>query len=494
MKSLLIFVSIISVAVAQFEQRSTAIPVDTLATVGSRVITARDFLERYELMPWPNKDKKNRTEYTKTEFLHSIVAEKLLAMEAAAQNVGFDSVTMKIQQNFERLFVRDEFYKTEVQSRIQIAPAEVRIGMSRFIWEYDIAVLGILSKQEGDLLYKKVSQSRNKRNVLRSFNDSLYVVIDTVKVTYGFPEAVVEDAVFSIGRDSLSRPVKTDAYGWVMFHLLRQGTNFQNAQFNHTDRLHKVNNVIRGRKEDSIAVKIFASVTAPQQAEADPAIFYRLADSVFAMLREDSSKYLAKGVFQFSAAAVDELEAKFSPLAREKFITLASGDMTVDDVLQGLGNNNVVFPSPLNLDHVRIVLNNNIKTVIQNEMLTREGLKKNLQQAENVRHDIGVWMDNHRSRLLLRNIIDTLRRSADSLQQKNLDRYLQESIDTYIGTLAKRYTVTINEEALRKVPTTTSSMVTWRHIGFGGRILAVPQTIRQFEWRYEWLKQEKINQ
>jgi hypothetical protein len=494
MRSLLIILFLVSNVFAQFDQRSNELPKDTLATVGSSVITAKDFLERFELMPWPNKDKKDRIEFTKQEFLHSIVAEKLLAMEASAQNVGTDSATMKMQQNFERLFVRDEFYKTEVQTKIQVSSAETRIGMSRFPQEMEVVVMGILSKQEGDLLYKKVAQSKNKRAVLKKFTDSLFVVIDTVKVTYGFPEEVVEDAVFSIGKDSLSRPVLTEAYGWVMFHLQKQYTNFQNAKFSHPDRLHKVQNIIRQRKEDSIAVKTFASVTAPQRAEADPSIFFRMADSVYAILRDDSAAYFAKGAYQFTAVAVAQLEKQFEPQQHEKFVTLSSGDMTVEEVLLGLGNNNVVFPAPLNLEHIRIVLNNNIKTVIQNELLTREGLKKNLQQSENVRHDIGVWMDHQRSRLLLRNIIDTLRRSADSVQQKNLDRFIQEEIDKYIGTLAKRYGVTINETALRKVPATSSSMVTWRHIGFGGRIIAVPQTIRQFEWRYEWLKQEKINQ
>ncbi|MFA6440568.1 MAG: hypothetical protein WCX28_14775, partial [Bacteriovoracaceae bacterium] len=460
MRSILFFSFFyLSLASAQFEPRSTELPKDTLASIGSRIITAKDFLERFELMPWPNKDKVNRIEYTKLEFLHSIVAEKLLAQEAAAQNIGTDSSSLKLQNNYERLFVRDEYYKTEVQSRIVITPSEALAGMSRFPYEFEVAVLGILSKEEGELLYKKVAKSKNKNATVKFFNDSLYVVIDTVHVTYGFPEEVVEDAVFAIGKDSLSRPVETQAYGWVMFALLKKYTNVQNVKYSHPDRLHKVNNVIRERKEDSIAVRTFAAVTSPQRAEADPAVFFPIADSVYAILRADSTAYLSKGVYQFNAGAIALLEQKLSSRLRDRFITIESGNMTVEDVLQGLFNNVVVFPSPLHLDHIRIVLNNNIKTVIQNEMLAREGLKKNLHQTESVRHDVGVWMDSHKSRMLLRNIIDTLRRTTDTLQQKRLERYIQESIDRYIGTLAKRYNVTINEEALRRVSTTTSSMV-----------------------------------
>jgi hypothetical protein len=484
----------VSFAAAQFQDRSAELPRDTLATVGSSVITAGDFLERFELMPWPNKDKKERTEFTKLEFLHSIVAEKLLAMEAAAQNIGTDSSTLKFQNNLERLFVRDELYKREVVSKTVLPPAMTREGMQRFPYDIVVAVLGVLSKQEGDLLYAKVTKSRNKKAVLNSFADSLYVVIDTVTVNFGFPEKVVEDAVYGIGKDSLSHPVKTEAYGWVMFSLARKTTNVQNAKFSHPDRLHKVNSVVRTRIEDTLARAAFVSVTAQQRAEADPAIFFRMADSIYAVLAADSAAYFSKGLYQFSFTAQALLAQKLEPVVHEQFVVLASGPMTVGEVLQGLGNNNVVFPAPLNRDHIRTVLNNNIKTVIQNELLAREGLSRNLQQSENVRHDMSVWMDNYRSRILLRNIVDTLRQTADSAEQKQMDRYIQESIDSYIGTLAKRYSVTINEEALKRVPTTPSSMVTWRHLGFGGRIIAVPQTMRQFEWRYEWKKQERINQ
>lgn len=478
----------------QFEYRNTELPTDTLAKVGSRVITAKDFLERFELMPWPNKDKKDRIEFTKLEFLYSLVAEKLLAQEAAAQNIGTDSVTMGIQHNFEKLFVRDEYYKKQITENVMADPAELRIGMTRFPFEIRVEVLGVLNRLEGESLYRKVSQAKDKRAVLRKFQDSLFVTIDTVNVSFGFPERNAEDAVFEIRNDSISHPVQTEGYGWVMFHLLTRGTNAQNVKFNVTDRLHKVTTIVKKRAEDSLALRTFVAVTSPQRAEANPDIFFPLADSIYAILRADTAAYLGKNIYQFTPGAMDQLQRKLIQLKFAKFITLASGDMTLGEVLQGLSNNNLVFPAPLDKDKLRAVLNNNIKTVIQNEMLTREGYARNLQQSDNVRHDVAVWMDNQKSRLLLRNVLDTLKIVPDTTKKLSTERLLQDKIDAYIGSLAKRSTVSIDEEKLKKVPVTNSSMVTWRYIGFGGRILAVPQAVRQFDWFYEWKKQERLNQ
>ncbi len=600
---------------AQLDVQSRELPKDTLATIGSQGISAKDFLERFELMPWPQKEMVSRIELSKLEFLQSLVAEKLLAMEARQENIGNDSMTMSLQKNLERLFVRDEFYKREVLPKISVSVQEISIGLTRIPYEIEVQIMGILSKKEGELFRKKIVQSKNRNAVYNFFIDSLYVPLDTLTIGFGFSNKTIEDVVFSIGKDSLSNPVEVDPLGWVMFRLLQKKSNEQLMRLSHPDRLRKVENIIKQRKEDSIATKVFASVTAPQRAEANPELFLMIADTIAAMMKSDSASYFSKGKFVFPSTAIIELQKKFTARRNDQFITIASGNLSVDEVLVSLGNNSVMFPS-LKLDHIRTVLNNNIKTVIQNELLTREGLKKNLQQTENVRHDISTWLDNRKSLLLLRVILDSIRISTDeiegeyqkhpeiygaavlvrlreilvdsvslakelrerinkkedfstmakkyskrkewgknggespwievskwgelglyasnakinevngpwkitdgltiftvverrivddslranftitsrSIEQKLLNEKRQQTINRYVGTLAKKYNVTMNEDALRSVKTTTTNMFTWRNLGFGGRIVAVPQVNKETDWVYEWIQQKQLNQ
>jgi len=63
---------------------------------------------------------------------------------------------------------------------------------------------------------------------------------------------------------------------------------------------------------------------------------------------------------------------------------------------------------PLQKPIVYGIMNNNIKTVVQNEFLARDALKKNLQQSKQVRHDVGVWSGNRNSHLLMQQILDTI--------------------------------------------------------------------------------------
>lgn len=65
-------------------------PRDTLAKVGSTMITGRDLLERIEFMPWRGKDRPSERDSSKIQALNSLMAEKLLAMEAIRRDIGND--------------------------------------------------------------------------------------------------------------------------------------------------------------------------------------------------------------------------------------------------------------------------------------------------------------------------------------------------------------------------------------------------------------------
>ncbi|MBW7888113.1 MAG: peptidylprolyl isomerase [Bacteroidetes bacterium] len=599
-----------------FAQYAKELPQDTLAVVGTHVITAKDFLERFELMPWPKKDMASRIEVTKEEFLQSLIAEKLLAYESAEQNLDQDSATKDMQYKLERLFVRDELYKREVLPKIEVSPKEIREGLKRYAWQLDVEVLGIVAKADGDLLYKKVKNSKDKEAVLNKYKDSLYVILDTIQLNFGTKDLSLEEAAYSLPLRELSKPINSLAYNnWIMIRVLNKYTNQQYVNLSGPDQITKVQKMIAGRKEDSLATKEFASVTGMQRAEAKPEMFFMLAETVYTWMTSDTDAYRNKNLFYFPPAKLPPLQASFHQYLDSVFILNASGNMMLKEVLIGLENNNIVFPS-LKKEIIFGILNNNIKTVIQNELLAREGFKKNLQHSENVHHDIATWMDSRRAVLLMSKIYDTIqvtnemieaeylkdptrygatvlvklkeilvdtlptalavkekilsgedfsklarkysqrkewaknggesplidvsqwgdlglhaasakldtivgpfivkggftifkvleRKIIDDSLRKNftetrntiyaklLTKQRTEVMNRYIGTLAKKYGVSMNNNNLRSTHTTTTSMFTWRYIGFGGRIVAVPNVLSQTGWVNEWRKQILLNQ
>ncbi|MGE5313612.1 MAG: peptidyl-prolyl cis-trans isomerase [Acidobacteriota bacterium] len=613
----ILLLSIAVVTSATFAQKQLpAVQKDTLARYGTIVVTAADFLERFELMPWPLKDNRARIELTKQEFLQSLVAEKMLALEAQRLGMGQDTASQEMLYSLQRMFTRDEVYKRDVLSKIRITADEIKEGMRRYASELRVIVYGLVSKKEGDILLKKLAISKNKEKTFETYRDSLYTPLDTLTVNFGGLDVKAEDAAYALKVGELSKPINTmPNSGWRMLKLIDKYTNEKYAKQSLPDQITTVKKIISQRHEDSIAVRVFSQYLSPQKAEADPALFKELADSVYSILRSDSAGHKAKNVYMLYQADLERLEQHFGDRGAMKFITSESGNLTLGAVINGLKYNQVVFPS-LREHVVQIVLNNNIKTVVQNEIIAREGMKRNYQQSENVRHDVGVWMDNRRGRLLMKAVIDTvtvndaeieeyyamhaaefganvevkvreilvdsgktaldLRRRLDAgedfgllaskyskrkawarqgglselfpvskypeiggyaagsepgriigplkipegytiftlverriqddsvrknfaavkqtIEKKLLDEKKQQTLNRYIAALGRKFNVSFDYEKLKRVQTTTTSMVTWRTIGFGGRILAVPMASPQTQWMREMPQQKSVNQ
>lgn len=505
------------------QTKTESLPTDTLARYGPNVITAQDFLERFELMPWPLKDNKSRIEYTKQEFLRSLVAEKVLALEAQRLGYGTDSATLAMQYSLQRLFTRDEVYKREVQAKIRVTEPELREGLKRYAFDLRVVVYGLVSKKEGDLLLKKMAASKNKQKTFEMFRDSLYSPIDTLTVSLGSAERHIEDAAYALKPGVLSQPMQIGTSGWMMLQVIDKYTNPKYEKQSLQDQFSSVRTLVSRRHEDSLATRTFADFLSPQRAEANVEIFSELADSVLNVMKNDSANHYQKNLFQFTSEDCERLERNFGERCAVKFVMMDSGDLTLGDVINGLKYNQVVFPS-LKPSIVQAILNNNIKTVIQNELLAREGMKRNYQQAENVRHDVGVWMDNRKGKLLLKAVSDTVtvadtevaayyekvkaeERSIreDSVKysyaamklniaRKLLEEKRKRTLNAYIGGLATKYRVSMDNTKLQQTKTTTTSMVTWRTIGFGGRIIAVPMMSLQSDWVREMQPTKIINQ
>lgn len=591
------------------------LPQDTVAVVGKEILTATDFLERFELMPWPQKENRSRHEYTKLEFLQSLVAEKLLSYEAAEKGIGTDTASSLTKYSTERLFSRDELYKREVAEKARITQDDIVTALERYAYDLRISVLALISRSEGDLLLKKIAASRNRDSTFASFRDSLYAPLDTIALRYGGDDLLLEDAAYALAVKQLSKPIELPKYGLVVLRLEKKVLNNDYSKMSRPDQVTHVQKIIRGRKEGVLANSYFASVMLKARAEADTGLFRVLADSAYVIMTADSLGHKKKNIYFLGPADLQRIRDHSGPLLQRSFVSMQGGPMTFAQLLENLQYNQIAFPS-LEKPVVYGILNNNIKTVVQNEYLAREALKKNLQQSKQVRHDVGVWSGNRNARLLMQQVLDTVKvseceildyykhnaelfgarvevnvceiltdslelaqnlrkrvlagesmaslakkyserkewaarggesgyfpitehgdlgyyaSSADSgqligplkmregfslftllgkheyrdsskqsfeLVTKQIETKLRReksirALDRYVGGLAKKYGVSMNEAALRRVQTTLNSMFTWRNIGFGGRIIAVPPVAPQSGWVQEWKRPSEINQ
>ncbi|MBU0559438.1 MAG: hypothetical protein KKG93_07660, partial [Bacteroidetes bacterium] len=71
---------------------------------------------------------------------------------------------------------------------------------------------------------------------------------------------------------------------------------------------------------------------------------------------------------------------------------------------------------------------------------------------------------------------------AEKLSQKMIDKTVE---------LANKYGVQVDELLLKQIKVTNLTMLVYKYMGFGGRILAVPLTNQFIEWVDDWKEGSK---
>ncbi|HEY6436569.1 MAG TPA: peptidylprolyl isomerase, partial [Ignavibacteriaceae bacterium] len=70
-------------------------------------------------------------------------------------------------------------------------------------------------------------------------------------------------------------------------------------------------------------------------------------------------------------------------------------------------------------------------------------------------------------------------------------KYYDTMIDKTVE-LANKYNININDKVLTSVEVLNTTTVVYRVFGFGGKLLAVPMTIPNYNWVKPWLEQKKL--
>ena len=103
-----------------------------LAAVGEIKITESEFLERFELTPQFGSHRKRLIDISKLDFLYTLIAEKLWALEAKNENLDQEKSYQTAVNSIEKMFVRDALYRTEILDKINISDEEFIDGKLKY--------------------------------------------------------------------------------------------------------------------------------------------------------------------------------------------------------------------------------------------------------------------------------------------------------------------------------------------------------------------------
>ncbi|MGB2869400.1 MAG: peptidylprolyl isomerase [Bacteroidota bacterium] len=468
-RSYVVVLSIAFTASMCAAQRSRALPTDTLAKIGGAVISAEDLLERIELMPWPEKQKLSQADSAKVKALQSLVAEKVLALEGYKLGIDRDRTLGGLTDALEKLFIRDELYRREVRAKTQVTQQEMATGMKRFGSQRGVLLVRADSREHAETLFRKLSKAKDLLKSLASVSPKP-AEVDSITMEFGGEDLALENAAFALQKEKLSTPVKSDAAGWVLLYLTGERLNPDYKTLGVEERVRRVERNIRERKEAGNAAKLYRNILAKKSARANGDMFNAVADTLLKVMIRDSASIHIKSGFLLSAAVLDRCASLLGPLRENALVEMEGGDLSVEAVIEMMKLDKFDVPK-LESELFKTGLNRFVKRIAEEEFLTREGRKKNLQNTRRVQHDLGVWSEYWVSQLLLRKLRDSVKVTEEEVR----DYFVKNC-----AVLGKWYEINVRE-VLSESPSAASVVLGQLQEG-----KALADIARDLSTRKEW--------
>lgn len=586
-----------------------------IAKVGNIPITVEEFRNRYEFMPHLNYSSDN-IDSLKREFLYSMIAEKLLALEAMEKRLDTLDFFQSSLKSLNKLFVKDELFKEVVESKITLNTDELSKGLLRIGKTLYVYIFTNPDSEKVYTLYLQLSAGANVDSVI-SLNEEFVNQKRIFPIKLGtLSNTFAEDIIFNLIPGNFSAPLK-DKEQWYIFNLVEEeidSTLLRDSE----EAKNKTISVLKERKRRKISENYLNNLLGGKIISANKELFNLFSDNLIDIIlnRINNSKVDSSIKAELLPSDLIRLLKTISiEKLNSSFVEQDELKLSLKDFIFYLMYQKIFF-NDLKPLRIKQILHASVKQFIEDELIIQDGYRRNLNQLPSVKNDVEMWKTYYLAELMLQSFSDSVEISDEEIQSymneinhdddkktvtliniieiynKDLDRmmivldeltkgtdfielakrynqreYTKKSngewgyfsadvggeiakvvanlkvgqiygpikvkdgysiiklidrkeisnslikiseepkdyikmklslnkinlkINRYTASLAKKFGVEINFSLLDKTELSQLNMFTYRLIGFGGKIAAMPITIPIYEWYYLYNKQKEI--
>lgn len=399
---------LISLFLLHIEIFSQSLNQSYVAKVGSKLISDSEFLERYEFTPGFKRHIKHLDDSNKLEFLFTLIAEKLFALEA--QNLKLDT-TEAIQfsrKAFERMFIRDKLFQEEIRNKISVSENELIIATAKNNSKIYVNFLFSEDKNEIEQIYNYLLQGIPFDTIL--FESPEYEEQkEPIEVLFGQMEETIEDSLFRMKVGEFTKPMLTDD-GWYIFKLVNKSQNFFLTAEDKENAKKTVAKIVENRKLIKRQKEFYAEFFRDKKIDVDAKLFKLIADEISSIFeyKKKNFTYKENQPIYLDAFDVIKIEEKigFQNLSKP-FIKFDSQPISTKEFIRTLafdGFNSLDYK----LNSILAKLDFQTKRIIEHELFYREGIKRGYQNLPEIKNEVEKWTDNYLFQMLQNQIVDSI--------------------------------------------------------------------------------------
>ncbi|HEX9251386.1 MAG TPA: hypothetical protein VF870_04045, partial [Ignavibacteriaceae bacterium] len=373
----------------------------TVAQIGTEKITSQEFKLRFELSPYIPSDKNIDPDSIKYDFLYSLIAEKLWAKEAEDLGVTNIDKFNFVFKPLEDMFMRNALFKIEVEDKVFISADDIANGIIKSQTKLNAQIITSNDSLSIFNLYQKLNANSNFDSLISKTENITNNVFD---ITLGsLKDEEIEDSIYSLPVNGYTDPIKSEV-GWAVFIVKNKiSTSFDLGNQQTIDNMKKV---IRNRRIEKRYKEYLNELLSGITINISPESFFLLSSSIWNVLKNETNINNSKKYFELSEFDFNKISLALGPdnLNKQMF-SLKEKQISIEDFLSTLAFNGFHV---LKLDSVivRQKLNQEAKRFVEQQLITEEAYKRELQLTPQVRNDLQIWKENYLAQLYFNNNLD----------------------------------------------------------------------------------------
>ncbi|MDD8017815.1 MAG: peptidylprolyl isomerase [Bacteroidota bacterium] len=356
-----------------------------VAKAGNIFISEREFVQRFELLPGFGRQRRSQLETAKAEFLYTMIAEKLLAQEAIARNYDKDTIVVQSLIAIRKKLSRDELYRNEISQKVKISDIDIIRGMARAQSLPLVSYLYFAKEEEAVFIRQQMKKSKDFDAL--KIDSTFHVLRDTATVIWGDADPALEDAVYRLTSGEISPVIKAGSGFYIVkVNEIRRNTEFSSLQPNVLrDR---TVDIIRLRKERQRFNEFMGEIFKDKIGYSLPRTFIHLAKC----LREVFYERGKENDGLFSSQIMNEVEQRCKSFLNDSMTIVGNSAWTVGNVIDKLRNKYIQIDLK-DSANIPNLLNDQMRELVQQELLEQESLRRGLDQQPAVREKMEMWRE-----------------------------------------------------------------------------------------------------
>jgi len=387
----------------------------TIAEVGNRRISEKEFALRFKMVPSLSKDGAKNVKNRKKKMLYSIIAEKLWAL--AAEEAGYDNndIMKKTFKIVERMYARDALYEREIKKKIKLNPADIIKGKERTVQVLSVKYLISYDKKEINEFYARLKKGADFESLLNGrIEEKLQKEFTTI--SFGETGKDVEDVLYSLKLGEFTPPIEEEG-AFLIFKLYKIEPKQFSSDKERNNAFAKVKKIVNDRITEKAVKNFYKKLFAGKEVKTNGFVFWSLSRGIIEALH---GRQLIDGIPDGEKI---ELESKDYPkLARKigadtlgmKFVKINGRSITADEFLHNLFFEGF-YTNNLNPNLIRAKLNSRVKRFIEQEMLADEAFRKGYNNLPDVKMSIEIWKDYYLANLFKSELFNSVKLSDEEV-------------------------------------------------------------------------------